>query len=152
MRLSPLAPRGTAADAMATEQLAITRGRIYLVGTTIRYQLRSYGRHRDRCCLAGVGRVRIRREGVTRKACRRPACPVSELKITLFSSPKNEDCKNLSANEASAVSGRIKKSGGSFAGKEVHPVVGDIKARRRMNLLTSEYEYSSRYEFPYSKI
>ena len=77
---------------------------------------------------------------------------MSELKIKMFSSPQNEDCQNLSANEASAVSGRIKKSGGSFTCKEVHPVVGDIKARRRMNLLTAEFEYSSRYEFPYSKI
>ena len=93
----------------------------------------------------------IRPEGVTRKACRRPACPVSERKITMFSSLETEHSKNSSANEASATSGRLKKSGGRFTGKEVHPVVGDINARRRMNLLTSEYEYSSRYEFPYSK-
>jgi len=69
----------------------------------------------------------------------------------MFSSPQNEDCQNLSANEASATSGRLKKSGGRFGVEEVHPIVGEIKARRRMNLLNTECEYSSRYEFPYSK-
>jgi len=95
--------------------------------------------------------VALRTEGVTRKACRRPVCPVSERKITMFSSLKTEHSKNSSANEASATSGPLKKSGGRFTGKEVHPVVGDRNALRRMNLLTTEYEYSSRYEFPYSK-
>ena len=69
----------------------------------------------------------------------------------MFSSLKTEHSKNSSANEASATSGPLKKSGGRFTGKEVHPVVGDRNALRRMNLLTTEYEYSSRYEFPYSK-
>ena len=69
----------------------------------------------------------------------------------MYSSLQTEHSKNSSANEASATSGLLKKSGGSFTGKEVHPVVGDKNARRRMNLLTSECEYSSRYEFPYSK-
>ena len=96
--------------------------------------------------------VRILREGVTRKACRRPACPVSERKITMFSSLRPSIPKTRRQTEASATSGELKKSGRRFTGKEVHPVVGDINARRRMNLLTAEYEYSQRYEFPYSKI
>ena len=100
----------------------------------------------------GLGVVAIRPEGVTRKACRRPACPVSEPNIKMFLSLQTEHSKNLSANEASATSGQLKKSGGRFIGKEVHPVVGEINAHRRMNLLTRDIEYSKRYEFPYSKI
>jgi len=69
----------------------------------------------------------------------------------MFSSLQTEHSKNSSANEASATSGQIKKSGGRFSVEEVHPVVGEITARRRMNLLNTDIEYSSRYEFPYSK-
>ena len=55
--------------------------------------------------------------------------------------------KTLQQTKASALFDQIKNSGDRSSCQEVHPVVAETKACRRMNLLTAEVENSSRYEF-----
>ena len=91
--------------------------------------------------------MRKRTQGVTRKACRRPAMSCVRPEDKTFSRLKMNIGKNSAANEASAMFDQIKNSRDRSSCQEVHPVVADKKACRRMNLLNSEVAYSSRYEF-----
>ena len=70
----------------------------------------------------------------------------------LFSCLDTNIRKNLWRIKASVTSGRIKKSRSFFSVEEVHPAVLRFRASRRMNLLNTEIEHSSRYEFLILKI
>ena len=70
----------------------------------------------------------------------------------LFSCLDTNTRKKLWRIKASVTSGRIKKSGSFFSGNDVHPVVVRFRASRRMNILTTEIECSSRYDFLILKI